>query len=158
MKRFHHGDIDLLVATTVIEVGVDVPSASLMIVENAERLGLAQLHQLRGRVGRGAEQATCVLMYQPPLGQTARERLGILRDTNDGFIIAGKDLEQRGPGELLGTRQTGLQQMKVANLTRDRALLPKIEQIARALRERHPESIDPIIKRWISTRESYAEV
>ena len=158
MKRFHHGDIDLLVATTVIEVGVDVPSASLMIVENAERLGLAQLHQLRGRVGRGAEQATCVLMYQPPLGQTARERLGILRDTNDGFIIAGKDLEQRGPGELLGTRQTGLQQMKVANLTRDRALLPKIEQIARALRERHPEAIDPIIKRWISTRESYAEV
>ncbi len=158
MARFHRGDIDLLVATTVIEVGVDVPSASLMIVENAERLGLAQLHQLRGRVGRGDEQATCVLMYQPPLGQPARERLGILRDTTDGFVIAGKDLEQRGPGELLGTRQTGLQHLKVADLARDRGLLPKVEEIARLLRARHPKAIGGIIQRWVSARESYAEV
>ena len=161
MGRFHRGDINLLVATTVIEVGVDVPAASLMIIENAERLGLAQLHQLRGRVGRGAEQATCVLLYQPPLGKLAKERLSILRDTNDGFVIANKDLEQRGPGELLGTRQTGLQQMKVANLSRDRALLPKIEHIARLLHARQPETtdaIDALIKRWLSVRESYAEV
>ena len=158
MRRFHRGDIDLLVATTVIEVGVDVPAASLMIIENAERLGLAQLHQLRGRVGRGAQQAACVLMYQPPLSKMARERLGILRDSNDGFVIAGKDLELRGPGELLGTRQTGLQQMKVADLARDRALLPTIERLARILRERHPASIDAIIARWLSVRESYAEV
>ena len=158
MRRFHRGDIDLLVATTVIEVGVDVPSASLMIIDNAERLGLAQLHQLRGRVGRGSEQAACVLMYQPPLGKSARERLGILRDTNDGFVIANKDLEQRGPGELLGTRQTGLQQLKVANLSRDRTLLPKIEQLARLLRTQHPQAVDVIIKRWLSARESYAEV
>lgn len=158
MRRFHHGDIDLLVATTVIEVGVDVPAASLMIVENAERLGLAQLHQLRGRVGRGAQQAVCVLMYQPPLGQSARQRLAILRDTNDGFVIANQDLEQRGPGELLGTRQTGLQQMKVSDLSRDRALLPQVEGIARRLRTHHPQAIDPLIKRWISAREAYAEV
>ena len=162
MARFHRGDIDLLVATTVIEVGVDVPAASLMIIENAERLGLAQLHQLRGRVGRAAAtdgaQAACVLMYQPPLGKSAKERLGILRDTNDGFVIANKDLEQRGPGELLGTRQTGLQQMKVANLSRDRALLPKIERIAQLLQARHPEAVHAIIERWLSVRESYAEV
>lgn len=161
MERFHRGDIDLLVATTVIEVGVDVPTASLMVIENAERLGLAQLHQLRGRVGRGAEQAACVLLYQPPLGKSAKARLGILRDTNDGFVIANKDLEQRGPGDLLGTRQTGLQQMKVANISRDRALLPKIEHIARLLRARQPETadaIDALIERWISVRESYAEV
>ena len=157
MRRFHRGDIDLLVATTVIEVGVDVPTANLMIIENAERLGLAQLHQLRGRVGRGAEQAVCVLMYQPPLGKFAKQRLGILRDTNDGFVIANQDLEQRGPGELLGTRQTGLQQLKVANLSRDRALLPIIEQIARLLTQ-HPDAVHAIIERWISIRESYAEV
>ncbi|MDD9810216.1 MAG: ATP-dependent DNA helicase RecG [Gammaproteobacteria bacterium] len=160
MRRFHGGDIDLLVATTVIEVGVDVPAASLMIIENAERLGLAQLHQLRGRVGRGAQQAACVLMYQPPLGANAKQRLGILRDTGDGFVIAGKDLELRGPGELLGTKQTGLQQMKVADLARDRALLPTIEAIAKALRA-HADgaaAADAIIRRWVSARESYAEV
>ncbi len=158
MGRFHRGDIDLLVATTVIEVGVDVPTANLMIIENAERLGLAQLHQLRGRVGRGAEQSVCVLMYQPPLGKFAKQRLGILRDTNDGFVIANQDLEQRGPGELLGTRQTGLEQLKVANLSRDRALLPTIEQIARLLLTHHPDAVHAIIERWISIRESYAEV
>lgn len=158
MQRFHNGEIDLLIATTVIEVGVDVPSASLMVVENAERLGLAQLHQLRGRVGRGAEQAVCVLLYQRPLGQLAKTRLGILRDTNDGFKIANKDLELRGPGDLLGTRQTGLQQMRVANLARDHILLPQIEQIAQTLRTQHPDVIGAIIRRWINTRESYAEV
>ncbi len=157
MRRFHGRDIDLLVATTVIEVGVDVPTANLMIIDNAERLGLAQLHQLRGRVGRGAEQATCVLMYQPPLGKIAKQRLGILRATTDGFEIARQDLAQRGAGDLLGTRQAGLQRMKIADLARDRALLPTIEKIAAALQP-HPEAVDSIIRRWLNTRESYAEV
>lgn len=158
MQRFQQGDIDLLVATTVIEVGVDVPSASLMVIENAERLGLAQLHQLRGRVGRGTQQASCVLMYQPPLSGLAKTRLSTLRDTTDGFLIARQDLALRGPGDVLGTRQTGLQQMRVADLSRDHALLPKIEEIATALRKQNPEAIDAIIQRWVSNRESYAEV
>ena len=158
MERFNEGEIDLLVATTVIEVGVNVPNASLMIIENAERLGLSQLHQLRGRVGRGADQASCVLVYQPPLGNLARERLSIMRETNDGFKIARKDLEQRGPGELLGTRQTGLAQMKIADLARDRQLIPKIEEISRALYQHHPELIAPIITRWMSQSEQYANV
>ncbi len=158
MSAFSQGDLDVLVATTVIEVGVDVPNANLMIIENAERLGLAQLHQLRGRVGRGAEKASCVLMYQPPLGKLAKERLSIMRDTNDGFKIAQQDLEQRGPGELLGTRQTGLQQMQVADLSRDKHLLPTIEKIARILIATYPESIDPIIDRWIKNKEQYANV
>ncbi|MEJ2577455.1 MAG: ATP-dependent DNA helicase RecG, partial [Gammaproteobacteria bacterium] len=119
MDRFKGGETQLLVATTVIEVGVDVPNASLMIIENAERLGLAQLHQLRGRVGRGSKQASCVLMYRPPIGAAARERLGIMRETADGFRIAEKDLELRGPGEVLGTRQTGMLQFRVADLARD---------------------------------------
>ena len=158
MQRFHRGEINLLVATTVIEVGVDVAAASLMIIENAERLGLAQLHQLRGRVGRGDQQATCVLMYQAPLGEIARERLRLLRTTTDGFIIARKDLEQRGPGELLGTRQTGLPQMKVADLARDRALLPTIARLGKILQTHHPEVIDKIITRWIHTSAAYVEV
>lgn len=158
MRRFHRGEVDLLVATTVIEVGVDVPRASLMVIENAERLGLAQLHQLRGRVGRGARQSTCVLMYQPPLGQNARTRLATLRNTNDGFKIAEQDLRQRGAGELLGTRQTGLQQMHIADLARDHALLPRIEPIARHLNAHHPQAARAIIQRWLSRRESYGEV
>ncbi len=158
MSAFSRGDLDLLVATTVIEVGVDVPNATLMIIENAERLGLAQLHQLRGRVGRGADQASCVLMYQSPLGRVAKERLSIMRDTNDGFKIAQQDLEQRGPGELLGTRQTGLQQMQVADLSRDRPLLPKIERIAKTLIDQHPHLIDAIVDRWIKNRDQYANV
>src|SRR5690606_14751010 len=119
MRAFKGGELDLLVATTVIEVGVDVPNASLMIIDNAERLGLAQLHQLRGRVGRGSTASTCVLLYQPPLSQMARQRLETMRETNDGFVIAEKDLELRGPGELLGTRQTGLAAFRVADLARD---------------------------------------
>ena len=128
MERFKAGELQLLVATTVIEVGVDVANASLMVIENAERMGLAQLHQLRGRVGRGEHASTCVLLYRPPLAELARERLGTLRETNDGFEIARRDLELRGPGELLGTRQTGLVQMRVADLMRDADLLPRVQQ------------------------------
>ena len=123
MNGFRSGQVDLLVATTVIEVGVDVPEASLMVIENAERLGLAQLHQLRGRVGRGDQKSACVLMYQAPLGGRAKARLATMRETNDGFEIAQKDLELRGPGELLGTRQSGLPQFRIADLTRDHTLL-----------------------------------
>ena len=158
MQRFRDGDCDLLVATTVIEVGVDVPNANLMIIENAERLGLAQLHQLRGRVGRGADQANCVLLYRPPLGRLAKERLGLLRESNDGFEIAQKDLEQRGPGDMLGTRQTGLQQMRIADLGRDIALFPKVEKIAQAIRSDCPDVIEPLIGRWIRDNEVYANV
>ncbi len=158
MRAFRDGEIDLLVATTVIEVGVDVPNASLMIIENAERLGLAQLHQLRGRVGRGEAQAVCLLMYQSPLGKNSRRRLDIMRQTSDGFEIARRDLEFRGPGELMGTRQTGEQQMMVANIVRDRRLLPLVEQAAELLRHRHPQNIEPLIERWVRHRARYAEV
>ncbi len=158
MRRFDQALIDLLVATTVIEVGVDVPNANLMIIENAERLGLAQLHQLRGRVGRSADQAACVLLYQAPLGALAKERLGILRHTSDGFEIARKDLEQRGPGELLGKRQTGIQQMRIANIVRDRAMIPGIERISRKLREQYPHRVPALISRWIHNSEQYAGV
>lgn len=132
MEAFKEGMLQLLVATTVIEVGVDVPNASLMIIENPERLGLAQLHQLRGRVGRGSAASHCVLLYHPPLSQIGRERLGIMRETSDGFVIAEKDLELRGPGEMLGTRQTGLLQFKVADLMRDADLLPAVRDAAQS--------------------------
>lgn len=158
MQRFNAGEIDLLVATTVIEVGVNVPNASLMVIENAERLGLAQLHQLRGRVGRGADQASCVLMYQPPLGDLAKQRLSILRETSDGFKIAQKDLEQRGPGELLGTRQAGLAQMKIADLARDRDLIGTVEAIASKLANQYPKAIPRIIQRWAAYSDHYSKV
>ena len=158
MAAFKAGAIDLLVATTVIEVGVDVPNASLMIIENAERLGLAQLHQLRGRVGRGAAQSSCVLLYHAPLSETARERLAILRETNDGFEIARRDLEMRGPGEVLGTRQTGEQAFHIADLARDQQLLPRIEHAARLLLAKYPERVAPLIRRWLGLREHYGEV
>lgn len=158
MQSFHSGEIDLLVATTVIEVGVDVPNASLMIIENSERLGLAQLHQLRGRVGRGEAQAVCVLMYQTPLGKISRRRLDIMRQTCDGFEIARRDLEFRGPGELMGTRQTGDHQLKIANIVRDQNLLPVVEQAAASLLESYPENVQPIIKRWVMHKAQYAEV
>ncbi|MCM2131229.1 ATP-dependent DNA helicase RecG [Larsenimonas rhizosphaerae] len=148
MAAFKDGELDLLVATTVIEVGVDVPNASLMIIENPERLGLAQLHQLRGRVGRGSVESFCVLLYHPPLSGSARERLGVMRDTNDGFRIAEKDLELRGPGEVLGTRQTGLIGMKVADLTRDRGLLDSVRACADAVVDNETVS-EALIQRWV---------
>ncbi|MFT3761217.1 MAG: ATP-dependent DNA helicase RecG [Pseudoxanthomonas sp.] len=156
MRAFKAGEIDLLVATTVIEVGVDVPNASLMIVENAERLGLAQLHQLRGRVGRGAAASTCVLLYQPPLSQMARQRLATMRETNDGFVIAEKDLELRGPGELLGTRQTGLAGFRVADLGRDAGLLPQVHRLADRLLAKSPGIADRIVARWVGGAARYA--
>ena len=158
MAAFKRGDIDLLVATTVIEVGVDVPNASLMIVENAERLGLSQLHQLRGRVGRGTARSSCVLMYRAPLSQMARKRLAVLRETSDGFEIARRDLELRGPGEVLGTRQTGMIQFRIADLMRDQHLLDKVETAAAELLERHPDSVKPIIRRWLGHAPRYSQV
>ncbi|WP_043106920.1 ATP-dependent DNA helicase RecG [endosymbiont of unidentified scaly snail isolate Monju] len=158
MQAFKAGELDLLVATTVIEVGVDVPNASLMIIENAERLGLAQLHQLRGRVGRGAAESHCVLMYHPPLGQLARERLGMLRESSDGFAIARKDLALRGPGEVLGTRQTGEVQFRIADLVRDEALIPQVQALADRLLREHPELAAPLIRRWLGEKVHYAAV
>ncbi len=156
MHRFKDGEIDLLVATTVIEVGVDVPNASLMIIENAERLGLSQLHQLRGRVGRGSEASSCVLLYQAPLSQMARERLETMRETTDGFMIAERDLELRGPGELLGTRQTGLAAFRVADLVRDADLLPDVQRLADRLLQERPEMADRLVDRWIGGAARYA--
>ena len=156
MRAFKAGELDLLVATTVIEVGVDVPNASLMIVENAERLGLAQLHQLRGRVGRGAAASNCVLLYQSPLSQMARQRLATMRETSDGFVIAEKDLELRGPGELLGTRQTGLAAFRVADLARDAGLLPQVRELADRLLADSPDVADRIIARWVGGAARYA--
>ncbi|WP_295556939.1 helicase-related protein, partial [uncultured Stenotrophomonas sp.] len=156
MVAFKAGEIDLLVATTVIEVGVDVPNASLMVIENAERLGLAQLHQLRGRVGRGSAVSRCVLLYQPPLSQMARERLQTMRETNDGFVIAEKDLELRGPGELLGTRQTGLAGFRIADLARDAGLLPGVHELAERLLDQKPALADRVVSRWIGTAVRYA--
>lgn len=155
MAAFRTGDLDLLVATTVIEVGVDVPNASLMIIENAERMGLAQLHQLRGRVGRGSEQSFCILLYHTPLSQHAKERLKTLRETNDGFVIAQKDLEIRGAGELLGTRQTGAISFKVADLIRDQHLLPQVEQSANQFLQFTPQHVDALIERWVGSKENY---
>ena len=156
MQAFKAGEIDLLVATTVIEVGVDVPNASLMVVENAERLGLAQLHQLRGRVGRGSAASSCVLLYQHPLSALARQRLDTLRQTNDGFAIAEKDLQLRGPGELLGTRQTGLAGFRIADLARDADLLPQVHALADALLRDAPNQADRIVDRWVGGAARYA--
>jgi ATP-dependent DNA helicase RecG len=158
MLAFKKGEIQLLVATTVIEVGVDVPNATLMAIENSERMGLAQLHQLRGRVGRGSEASTCVLLYRAPLSQLARERLKVIRETNDGFEIARRDLELRGPGELLGTRQTGLAQLRVADLMRDADLLPRVQETAELLLTSHTDNIVALAARWIGTGERYGRV
>ena len=155
MDAFKQGDLDLLVATTVIEVGVDVPNASLMIIENPERLGLAQLHQLRGRVGRGAIASHCVLLYKAPLSKTATQRLAVLRESNDGFLIAERDLQLRGPGEILGTKQTGLAELKIADLVRDQALIPLVQQLARQIVNHHPERVAALIQRWIGDREQF---
>ena len=158
MKDFKEGKINLLVATTVIEVGVDVPNASLMIIDNAERLGLSQLHQLRGRIGRGNEKSHCILIYQSPLSNLAKERLEIMRTTNDGFVIAEKDLELRGPGEVLGTRQAGIPDFRIANLKRDSYLLSKIQTIATQLIEKNPKNVELLIKRWLGKKHEYSNV
>ena len=158
MKAFKQGLIQLLVATTVIEVGVDVPNASLMIIENAERMGLSQLHQLRGRVGRGAVQSHCVLLYKAPLGRIAKQRLAVLRDTNDGFVVAQRDLELRGPGELLGTRQTGLPEYRIANLIRDAKLMPQVQITAEALMQESGARSAAIVRRWLGDAGRYGKV
>lgn len=158
MQAFKDGLIQVLVATTVIEVGVDVPDASLMIIENAERMGLSQLHQLRGRVGRGAAQSHCVLLYKPPLGRIAKERLAVLRDTNDGFVVAQRDLELRGPGELLGTRQTGLPDYRVANLVRDADLMPQVQITAEQIRKSSSDRAAAIVRRWLGDAGRYGKV
>lgn len=158
MSAFKSNQVNLLVATTVIEVGVDVPNASLMIIDNAERLGLSQLHQLRGRVGRGAKQSSCVLLYGSQLSKTAKARLATLRETNDGFIIAQRDLEIRGPGELLGTRQTGLVNLRIADLQRDQTMLPRIARHAEILLKQYPQQVEPIIQRWLGDSLRYGDV
>jgi ATP-dependent DNA helicase RecG len=157
MQRFKNHELDLLVATTVIEVGVDVPNSNLIIIENPERLGLAQLHQLRGRVGRGNQQSHCVLLYQAPLGDISKQRLSVMRESTDGFYIAEQDLLIRGPGELLGSRQTGLQQLTVADLERDGHLLPQVKTMAEQLVDKHPQYVDAIIKRWMGNVEQFAQ-
>ena len=158
MQQFKDHRLDLLVATTVIEVGVDVPNASLMIIENAERFGLAQLHQLRGRVGRGTQDSVCVLMYHGGLSENARERLAVMRETNDGFVIARKDLELRGPGEVLGTRQTGVLQMRVADLLRHQDLLTQVNRWTDTLVTRYPQQTAQLIDRWVGSSQRYADV
>lgn len=157
MLRFKNHELDLLVATTVIEVGVDVPNSNLIIIENPERLGLAQLHQLRGRVGRGNQQSHCVLLYQAPLGDVSKQRLTVMRESTDGFYIAEQDLLIRGPGELLGSRQTGLQQLSVADLERDGYLLPQVKSMAEQLVVQYPEQVNAIIKRWLGNTEQFAQ-
>ena len=158
MNAFKNGEVDLLVATTVIEVGVDVPNATLMIIENPERMGLAQLHQLRGRVGRGAQQSYCVLLYHHPLTESGKVRLGVLRETQDGFVIARKDLELRGPGEVLGTRQTGLAQFRIADLERDQDLLPQVAEAAGRLLQEAPEQVPELIRAWLREGMAYGNV
>ena len=158
MAAFKNHELDVLVATTVIEVGVDVPNASLMIIENAERLGLAQLHQLRGRVGRGSAVSDCLLLYREPLGQIAKQRLQTMRDTNDGFVIAQKDLELRGPGEILGTRQTGITSFRFADLMRDSHLLPAVQKVAQDLMAKDAGTVEKLLKRWIGHALRYVEV
>ena len=158
MRQFKEGVLDLLVATTVIEVGVDVPNASLMIIENSERMGLSQLHQLRGRVGRGSQASSCVLLYKSPLTDLARERLGVMRETSDGFVVAQKDLELRGPGEIFGTRQTGVMRLRVADLIRDADLLPQVIEISDELLQECPQRVASLIRRWSSGTAEYARV
>ncbi|MCU7853251.1 MAG: ATP-dependent DNA helicase RecG [Candidatus Thiodiazotropha sp. (ex Monitilora ramsayi)] len=155
MSRFKAGELDLLIATTVIEVGVDVPNASLMIIENAERLGLAQLHQLRGRVGRGSAESHCVLMYHAPLSLNAKTRLAILRESSDGFYIAQKDLEMRGPGEVLGTKQTGDMQLRIADLVRDQDMLDEVREVAEKMLQAHPLQAEQLVLRWLGRRVDY---
>ncbi|GHD52814.1 ATP-dependent DNA helicase RecG [Marinobacter persicus] len=157
MERFKNGELDLLVATTVIEVGVDVPNASLIIIENPERLGLAQLHQLRGRVGRGEQESFCVLLYHPPLSNNGKARLQALRDSQDGFFIAEKDLEIRGPGEVLGTRQTGMMQFRLADFERDKGWIEPVREMAPGLMQQ-PATVQALIRRWLGEKIRYGDV
>jgi ATP-dependent DNA helicase RecG len=158
MQAFQRGEIHVLVATTVIEVGVDVPNASLMVIDNAERMGLSQLHQLRGRVGRGAAQSACILIYHQPLSQTARERLKIIFENTDGFAIAQHDLRMRGPGELLGARQSGVPMLKFADLTTDVDLLDAARDAAAWLLEKHPQAAGAHLARWMGGRSEFLKV
>lgn len=158
MQAFKHQEIAVLVATTVIEVGINVPNASLMVIENPERMGLAQLHQLRGRVGRGTKESHCVLLYQDPLSENARQRLTVMRESTDGFFIAEQDLKLRGPGEVMGTKQTGMQRLRIANIIRDRKLLPKVQTAAKELLQTHPENAEAIKRRWIGQKEEFSKV
>jgi len=148
MRRFKNGEVNILVATTVIEVGVDVPKANLMIIENAERLGLSQLHQLRGRVGRSSEHSYCLLLYNSPLTEQGRARIATLRASDDGFYIAQKDLELRGPGEILGTKQTGIPQFRIADLQRDHSMVPEVQRAAKMIIQQYPNLVTALIKRW----------
>lgn len=158
MACFTKGELNVLVATTVVEVGVDVPNASLIVIENPERLGLAQLHQLRGRVGRGTAQSYCVLMFQSPLSLTAKRRLGIMRQTQDGFVIAEEDLSMRGPGDVLGVRQSGLLEFKVANLIRDKALISQVQCLGQCLLKDYPQQAQKLINRWVRDKQQLASV
>ena len=158
MNAFKKGDVQLLVATTVIEVGVDVPNASLMVIENPERLGMAQLHQLRGRVGRGAIQSHCILLYQTPLSKHSKQRLSVLRESTDGFYIAEKDLELRGPGQVLGTQQTGLMTFRIADIGRDSSMLDDVKLASEMIMAQHPELVDALVQRWIGDRIDFVNV
>ncbi len=158
MAQFKAHQLDLLVATTVIEVGVDVPNASLMVIENSERLGLSQLHQLRGRIGRGNKKSHCVLMYQAPLGEVARQRLEIMRKTNDGFVIAREDLKIRGAGELLGSKQKGTVQFRLADYERDKPLFQMAQKVAAQLITEYPEICQQIINRWVVDHDEISNV
>ena len=158
MAEFKANRLQLLVATTVIEVGVDVPNASLMVIENPERLGMAQLHQLRGREGRGAVQSHCIMLYQNPLSNLGKKRLAVMRESTDGFYIAEKDLELRGPGQVLGTQQTGLMTFRVADIGRDSSLLDSVKTASEQVMASHPEAIEPLIDRWIGERLEFVNV
>jgi ATP-dependent DNA helicase RecG len=158
MRAFLQGEIQLLVATTVIEVGVDVPNASLMVIEHAERMGLSQLHQLRGRIGRGTEQSVCILMYQNPLGEAARARLKIVFETADGFEIARQDLRLRGPGEFLGARQSGAPMLRFADINTDIDLLEAARNAAARMLNEFPQAVELHLQRWLGDRQDYLRV
>ena len=158
MRLFRSGALDVLVATTVIEVGVDVPNATQMVIDDPDRLGLAQLHQLRGRIGRGHLPSRCTLLYEAPLTELAKSRLNVMRETNDGFLIAEKDLELRGPGDIMGTRQTGERQFRVSDLSTDISLFKDVVQTGDKMREADLETVEAIIKAWTPPETSYASV
>jgi ATP-dependent DNA helicase RecG len=158
MGEFKAGELQLLVATTVIEVGVDVPNASLMVIDHAERMGLAQLHQLRGRVGRGAAHSLCILLYQKPLSEVARTRLKVIFENTDGFVIAKLDLQLRGPGELLGARQSGVAMLRFADIDADEDLLIHAREVADELLRDYPDVARAYLRRWMADKHDYLHV